>query len=122
MSRVVHFEIAVDVPDRAATFYNAVFGWKIDKWEGPQDCWLVTTGPDEEPGINGALTKRGQSAAPTVNTISVSSVDETMEKIRESGGSVLSGKMTIPGIGYHAYCKDTEGNVFGIIEEDTSAA
>jgi predicted enzyme related to lactoylglutathione lyase len=29
--------------------------------------------------------------------------------------------MTIPGHGYFAYCKDTEGNVFGIIESDESA-
>lgn len=30
-------------------------------------------------------------------------------------------KTAIPGIGYHAYCQDTEGNVFGIMEEDPSA-
>ncbi len=26
-------------------------------------------------------------------------------------------KMKIPGVGFHAYCQDTEGNIFGIMEE-----
>ena len=34
MPRVVHFEIAADDPDKAAAFYQEVFGWKIVKWEG----------------------------------------------------------------------------------------
>jgi predicted enzyme related to lactoylglutathione lyase len=30
--------------------------------------------------------------------------------------------MPIPGVGYLAYCLDTEGNMFGIMQRDTSAA
>jgi predicted enzyme related to lactoylglutathione lyase len=37
MPRVVYFEIPADDPERAAKFYKEVFGWKIDKWEGPFD-------------------------------------------------------------------------------------
>ncbi|MGZ7136310.1 MAG: VOC family protein, partial [Methanobacterium sp.] len=37
MPRVVHFEIPADDPERAIEFYKNVFGWKIDKWEGPFD-------------------------------------------------------------------------------------
>jgi predicted enzyme related to lactoylglutathione lyase len=37
MPRVVHFEIAANDPDKAAAFYQEVFGWKITKWEGPQE-------------------------------------------------------------------------------------
>ena len=47
MSRVVHFEIPADDPVRAAKFYEDVFGWKIEKWEGPFDYWLVTTGEED---------------------------------------------------------------------------
>ena len=35
MPRVIHFEIPADDPDRAAKFYGNVFGWKLDKWDGP---------------------------------------------------------------------------------------
>ncbi len=30
-------------------------------------------------------------------------------------------KTTLPGVGYLAYCQDTEGNVFGVMQEDRSA-
>jgi len=54
MTRVVHFEIHADDPERAAAFYRSVFGWEIRKWDGPFDYWLVMTGPREEMGIDGA--------------------------------------------------------------------
>ncbi len=41
MSRVVHFEIPADDPARAVKFYEKVFGWKFQKWEGPMEYWLV---------------------------------------------------------------------------------
>ncbi|MFQ6133586.1 MAG: hypothetical protein ACE5R4_16215 [Armatimonadota bacterium] len=44
-----------------------------------------------------------------------------MAKVEQSGGEVLAPKMAIPGVGYHTYCKDTEGNVFGIMQDDPSA-
>ena len=36
-----------------------VFGWEFHQWEGGDaNYWLIVTGPDEEPGINGGLVKR----------------------------------------------------------------
>ena len=29
MARVVHFELAVDDPDRAAAFWRDAFGWEV---------------------------------------------------------------------------------------------
>ena len=34
MNRVVHFEIQAEEPERAAKFYNKIFGWTIEKWPG----------------------------------------------------------------------------------------
>ena len=120
MSRVIHFEITADDPGRAVKFYEKVFGWKIDKW-GAMDYWLATTGPDNQPGINGAIMTR-ETQRTTVNTIDVSSVDEFAKKIVDAGGKVVTPKTAIPGVGYFAYCVDTEGNVFGIMENDTKAS
>ena len=120
MPRVIHFEINVDDPERAVRFYKKVFGWKIKKWEGPVDYWLVTTGEASQPGIDGAIMRR-MNKGTTYNTIDVPSVDEFMRKIVKAGGKVVSEKTAIPGVGYFAYCADTEGNVFGIMQEDPSA-
>ena len=120
MPKVVHFEIAIDNSERAVKFYKTVFDWKIEKW-GPQDYWLVTAGPESEMGINGALTPRKDAFAPVVNTIAVSSVDDFLKKIKENGGKARTEKMPIPKIGYFAYCEDTEGNIFGILQPDMQA-
>jgi len=120
MPKVIHFEIGVDDPERAIKFYSEVFGWEIKKWEGPIDYWLVSTGPEEQPGINGALMRREDRRESVVNTIDVPSVDEFLTKITEAGGKIIQPKQAIPGVGYVATCHDPEGNTFGIIEEDTS--
>lgn len=121
MPRVVHFEFPVDDPDRAVDFYKNVFGWEINKWDGPEDYWMITAGPEEEPGINGALMRRQTPEQGSINTVGVPSVDDFVSKITESGGEVVMPKMVIPAIGYFAYCRDTEGNVFGVMESDPSA-
>src|SRR5690242_9793170 len=58
MSRVIHFEIHADNPERAVGFYSGLFGWNFQKWDGPMPYWLITTGPDSQPGINGGMVKR----------------------------------------------------------------
>lgn len=128
MPRVVHFEIYADQPDRALEFYGKVFGWKAQKWQGPQDYWIISTGEEAQPGINGGLLKRqypepGTSGPvpATVNSIDVPSVDEFADRVAQSGGKVVVPKMPIPGVGYLAYCLDTEGNLFGIFQDDKSA-
>jgi predicted enzyme related to lactoylglutathione lyase len=120
MPRVIHFEIHADDPERATKFYEKVFGWKIAKWGGPAEYWLASTGEDREPGINGAIMKRTKKGS-TWNTIGVPSVDDFLQKIKKAGGKVIQKKTTIPGVGYMAYCKDTEGNIFGIMQADEKA-
>ena len=120
MPRVVHFEIPAENPERAAKFYREVFDWKIEKWQGPFNYWLVTTGEDKEPGINGAIMEKGNFKT-TVNTVGVSSVDEFLKKIVAAGGTVVMPKGAVPSQGYLAYCADTEGNVFGVFQRAPSA-
>jgi len=121
MSRVVHFEITADDPRRAIDFYENIFGWKISKWDGPQDYWLVDTGDDRETGINGGISKRQDGWTGVYNTVQVDSVDQYAEKVKEAGGEVVIPKTAIPGVGYLIYCKDTENNLFGIMHADQDA-
>ncbi|MFL5802628.1 MAG: VOC family protein [Roseiflexaceae bacterium] len=122
MPRVVHFELSADDPERATKFYSTVFGWQINKWDGPQDYWLITTGEAGTPGIDGAIMRRMEGGAPVVNTIDVPSVDQFVAKIIANGGALALPKMAIPGVGYVAYCIDTEGTTFGLMQRDPTAA
>ncbi len=121
MPRVVHFELSAENPERAIKFYEDVFGWKVEKWDGPIEYWLVMTGESDEPGIDGGIMRREGGYENTINTIDVPDVDEYIEKIEKAGGKVDQPKMAIPGVGYVAYLQDTEGNKFGIMQEDTDA-
>jgi predicted enzyme related to lactoylglutathione lyase len=121
MPKIVHFEINSDDPERAKSFYVNAFGWKIEKWEGPIEYWLIETGDEDEEGINGGLMKREEPEDQIFNYIQVSNVDETKNKIEKSGGTIVSPRTTVPGVGHFYMFKDTEGNKLGIMEEDENA-
>lgn len=135
MNRIIHFEIQAENPKRAVKFYTEVFGWKVEEWvipdvqmEDENRYWLVTTGPDTEPGINGGLMFRrdpapveGQPVNAYVCTMGVANLDESVDKVLKAGGSIAFPKMAVKGIGWLSYCKDTEGNIFGMMQEDESA-
>jgi uncharacterized protein len=121
MARVVHFEIHASDTDRAERFYTQVFGWEIQRWDGPVDYRLVTTGPDDEPGINGAIVERrgdldGQAVTAYVCTVQVESLDEILDGVPAAGGQLALDRVTVPGVGDVACFKDTEGNVFGALQ------
>src|SRR5205823_6905149 len=95
MPRPMHFEIPADNPERAVGFYAELFGWQFKKWDGPMPYWLVTTGPDSEPGINGGLMKRmgpppadGQAVNAYVCTVGVTDLDARVSKAVGLGGTV----------------------------------
>jgi predicted enzyme related to lactoylglutathione lyase len=126
MPRVVHFEIHAADPDRAIKFYQEVFGWTFQKWDGPMPYWIVITGPADKPGINGGLVPRrdaidGQAVIAYVCTVDVDSIDTSIATAEAKGATVVVPKMPIPGVGWLVYCKDTEGNIFGMMQADVSA-
>jgi predicted enzyme related to lactoylglutathione lyase len=123
MNRVTHFEIYTADPKAVQPFYEQVFEWKFNKFEGgPIEYWLINTGDDKEPGINGGITRPREGQSPgTLNTVAVGSLGETIKKIEQRGGKICVPKMAIPKIGWLAYAADPAGNVFGILEPDENA-
>jgi predicted enzyme related to lactoylglutathione lyase len=113
--------MVADDPKRAMKFYETVFGWKFQKWDGPMEYYMATTGDEKEPGINGGISKKGESGMPNMNTIGVPDVVSFSSKVQGGGGKVLQPKTAIPGVGWFATCQDTEGNIFGIIQQDAKA-
>ena len=122
MARVVHFEIPADDPERAIKFYEKVFDWQIEKWDGPMEYWLIMTGEEDKPGIDGGLARREDPETGVENTVDVKDLDATLANVKAQGGKVIRPRMAVPGVGWMAYIKDTEGNVFGLMESDPEAA
>jgi uncharacterized protein len=118
MPRFVHFEINASNVEKAVAFYREVFGWEINKWDGPMDYRLVKTGEQGTPGIDGAIFNSEGAFQGTVNTLDVPDLKAYIEKVKASGGKVLGEINFIPGVGHFTYCADVEGNVFGMLEPD----
>ena len=120
MARVVHFDITANEPEKLIDFYKGIFGWNFQKWDGPMDYWLIMTGKEGEPGIDGGLGKKGPEAMP-FNTIEITDIDSYIEKVTNHGGKIIVPKMAIPKIGWIAYFEDPEGNKFGLMQNDPNA-
>jgi predicted enzyme related to lactoylglutathione lyase len=128
MSRVIHFEIQAENTECAMTFYEALFGWKFSRW-GDQKYWLISTGDKSAPGIDGGLLPRPcaggpQDGAPVnayVCTVDVDNLDASIERALQAGATLALPKVVIPTVGWLAYCKDTEGNIFGMMQMDAKA-
>ncbi len=128
MSRVVRFEIHAADPVRAIRFYASLFGWQFTKKAAPEDYWLIKTGSDGQPGIDGMLVQRrgapsadAQPASGYLCTVDVPSIELVIEEAVRRGGSLTAAKTAVPGVGWLAYIKDPEGNVFGVRRRDAGA-
>jgi predicted enzyme related to lactoylglutathione lyase len=127
MPRPIHFEIHAENPERAMRFYGELLGWTFNKWSD-QPYWLVMTGDPKTPGIDGGLLpRRGpppvdmQPVNAFVCTFGVSDLDAMVARLPALGGSVAVPRMAIPTVGWLAYAKDTEGNLFGMMQTDANA-
>jgi len=126
MDQLVHFEIAADNPKRAANFYTKVFGWKFKKW-GKMDYWTISTKKTKSGGMDGGLTKREGlfkkkgGVGSYVNTIQVRDLEKTAKLVVKAGGKEANEGGLVHGVGFHQYFYDTEGNLFGALQEDRKA-
>jgi predicted enzyme related to lactoylglutathione lyase len=120
-----HFSIEADDLGRARRFYESVFGWQFRPW-GPPDYFLIRTGTEKDPGVQGDLTRRRAPLTGTGTrgfecTIAVDSIEKIMKKITENGGKIVLEPYVIVGVGTLIYFHDTEGNRVGAMQQDTNA-
>lgn len=135
MPRPAHFEIHASDPVALAEFYRAVFGWVAHRW-GAEPYWLLNTGdgnpmagvPHTEIGIDGALQPR-EGPAPAVGApvcgwvviVDVPDCAASVAAATAAGGAVALPIAPVPGIGWVAYLRDPDGNLFGVMQSDATA-
>ena len=122
-NNLASFAIHVDDTDRAVAFYEAVFGWAFEPW-GPPGFYLIRTGDETSPGVQGLMHKRLEPRTGTgMNgfepTFSVDDVDAIAEAVRANGGTLTMEKSHIPTVGTLIRFLDTEGNDVGAMHYET---
>jgi predicted enzyme related to lactoylglutathione lyase len=125
-SNLSHFAINADDVPASRAFYETVFGWTFHPW-GPPGFFQIQTGPDDDPGVRGAIQQRRDlvEGRPTVGlecTFAVEDVDATARAVRDAGGSILMDRFTISGVGHLIFFADPSGNAVGAMQYDPSAA
>jgi uncharacterized protein len=134
MDKVTHFEIPAEDKGKSTDFYEAVFGWQIAdvpvEMGGGTDSYTTATTTEMDPqtmtptepgGINGAIIARSDKIKSPVVTVTVDSIDERLDKVKETGGKVVEGKQDIKDMGSYAYVQDPAGNVIGLWQDMAKA-
>jgi uncharacterized protein len=124
MRKVVHFEIPADDVERAKSFYGSVFDWELNTMQMDEgEYTIVTTTPVDdsmmptEPGaVNGGLMQRSNETPSPVITIDVDDIEQSLKDVEAAGGSTVTPRTAIPGMGAFGYFKDPEGNIMGLWE------
>jgi predicted enzyme related to lactoylglutathione lyase len=122
-NNLASFAIHVDDVDRARAFYEAVFGWQFEPW-GPPGFYLIHTGDEASPGIQGLMHKRetprtGSGLNGFEPTFSVDDLEAVYAAVKANGGRVLFEPSRIPTVGTLFRFEDTEGNDVGAMAYET---
>ena len=122
MNCVTRFEIHSPEPSEVIPFYEQVFGWEIERWEGPAEYYLVGIGEEYgTDGIGGGILKSKSGESRTINTVQVDSIDECLERVVKYDGLVVVPKTVVPGVGWAAYVTDPDGTLINLFHFDRSA-
>jgi predicted enzyme related to lactoylglutathione lyase len=122
MPTIVHFDIASDNVKRAKKFYETLFDWKFTMPPNMGEYYLIdTTDAKGKPGVQGGLGERRDPSQTVSVYFGVNNIEAFIAKVKELGGKAPMPKMPVPGFGWVATCRDTEGNVFGLWQDDPTA-
>jgi predicted enzyme related to lactoylglutathione lyase len=119
---IIHFEIPATHFEKLKKFYTGLFGWKIEKYPGPVEYWMIQTVPVDEkgmalrPGVNGGMVRKESPNQKPVNYISIENIDESIEKVKMLGGKMMSLKQKVPNVGWIATAVDPEGNQIALLQ------
>jgi predicted enzyme related to lactoylglutathione lyase len=119
---IIHFEIPAEDAETLKQFYTGLFGWKIIKYPGPMEYWMIQTVPTDDkgmllrPGVNGGITKKERPEQKPVNYISVESIDDAIDKVTKLGGKIVTPKQEVSKVGWIATAADPEGNQIALLQ------
>lgn len=124
MNAIAYFEIQSTNPENAIIFYQSLFGWRFTRDDHlPIPYWRIET-----EGIRGGLLQRPAATPPPecgtnayVCSIEISDIDAVTDKALSLGGKIALPKFAVPGVCWHGYFIDPDGNTFGVFQPDPTA-
>ena len=114
---VVHIEFPAQDADRAQRFWSGLFGWSFgDSGMEGIDYRMAQTGP----AAGAAVYPSDERSGYPNYYLNCDDIEAALAKVDELGGQAGE-KTPVPGHGWFAACKDSEGNTFHLWQNDSSA-
>ena len=108
---VVHFEIHGKDGKQLQDFYSKLFSWKVDA-NNPMEYGMV-----QDSGIGGGITK-GDASMVTVY-VEVPDLQAALQKAESLGGKRVMGPEEIMGMVVLGQFTDPEGNLVGVVKDQS---
>ena len=108
---VVHVEIPATDVQAAGTFYQKLFGWKLQ--HVPEMNYTMWEAGDGSGGGLPAVSDEAP-AGHVIVYIHSDDIDADLKKVEQLGGKVIHPKSEIPQTGWYAFFEDPTGNVLGL--------
>jgi predicted enzyme related to lactoylglutathione lyase len=115
--KIVHFELPARDADRGAGFWSGLFGWTFEDAMPGTDYRMTQVSDDQ----GGAVFPSEQGGSGIVVYFETDDIDASLARVGELGGEAGT-KLPVPGFGWFAPCRDTEGNAFSLWQSDAAAA
>jgi len=116
--QMVHLEIPAGDTTKAREFWGGLFGWQWQAFDGPFEYHMTRFSED----TGGAIytPEPADKRGPRVY-FSVDDINAGNARVSELGGEAGEAQ-PVPSMGWFSVCKDTEGNEFGLWQNDPNAA
>lgn len=112
----VHFEIPADDTAKGREFWGSLFGWQFESFPGPSEYHMARI--SEQSGA--AITNMEPGKRGIRTYFDVDDINAGAARVKQLGG-VAAEPRPVPSMGWFAICRDTEGNEFGLWQNDPSA-
>ncbi|GAB3748834.1 hypothetical protein GCM10027599_03840 [Yimella radicis] len=115
---ITHIDIPVADTKKASEFYGNLFGWQIAEVPG-YEGYPMWQAPNKISG--GGLAPRSDGFSQPRSYVEVDSIEQTLAKVKETGGEVVMEKNPISETSWWAIFRDPDGNDVGLYEGVTDA-
>jgi len=114
--RFVWYDLMSPDVDASKAFYTNVAGWTTQPFQPVPEMRPYTMWMAGESSIGGVapLPEEGDVPPHWLLYIGANNVDNTVEDIKNNGGTVMHGPEDIPTVGRFAICQDPQGAVFAV--------
>lgn len=121
--RFTWYDLMTTDPAGAKAFYTELLGWGIKAMEGPMPYSMWTLADQPLGGVMTLPDEAREAGAPPhwLTYVGVDSVDATVQRVEELGGSVFVPGQDIPGTGRFAVLADPQGGAFSIYRDAQEA-